>query len=54
METDPKTRLAAVRARLAELKQEREALQAERDQLRAALGREPRQRPAAGESGEAD
>lgn len=48
MATDPKQRLAEIRARLAELKQERETLQAEREQLRAALGREPRQR------GEAD
>jgi len=44
METDPKERLAEIRTRLAELKQEREALQAEKNELRAALGREPRQR----------
>ena len=33
--------------RLAELKREREALQAERDRLRETLGREPRQRDTA-------
>ena len=44
METDPKQRLAEIRAKLAELKQERDTLQAEREQLRAALGREPRRR----------
>jgi prefoldin subunit 5 len=43
MEPDPKSRLREITARLAALKQEREALQAERDQLRAALGRDPRQ-----------
>ncbi|HUE45652.1 MAG TPA: hypothetical protein VMO81_05295 [Aestuariivirgaceae bacterium] len=48
METDPKQRMAEIRARLAELKHERETLQAEREQLRAALGLEPRRR------GEAD
>lgn len=46
METDPKERLAEIRARLAELKQEREILQAEKERLRTALGREPRQRGA--------
>jgi len=43
METEPKARLREITARLAALKREREALQAERVQLRAALGREPRQ-----------
>jgi regulator of replication initiation timing len=48
MDTDPKQRLAEIRARMAELRQERETLQAEREQLRAALGREPGRRGEAG------
>lgn len=44
MVSDPKSRLAEIRAKLAELKRERESLKAEREELRAALGREPRQR----------
>jgi regulator of replication initiation timing len=48
MDTDPKQRLAEIRARMAELKQERDTLRAEREQLRAALGREPRRRGEAG------
>ncbi len=52
MDIDPNERLAEIRARLGELKQEREALLAERDELRAALGHEPLPRGAARQSDE--
>lgn len=39
MQTDPKQRLAEIKARLAELKQERNNLVEERERLRESLGK---------------